>query len=170
MTTKFKIILGFAVLIVLLGVMAFFGYSSLQTASGNFDNYRRLANVNVNSSDMKSAVYETMYYARNYLQERTPELAKEATARADRAIAMVDAAASGSRLEETLKSLQEARVLLTAITTDIGALQGSIEKVLTIFTQEYRPNMKTMIEYAQGTDEGSRERAKLEAPYSQTPL
>ena len=59
MTTKIRIIIGFSVVIVLLGAMAFFGLTSLKTASTNFNDYRRLANVNVNSSDLKSAIYET---------------------------------------------------------------------------------------------------------------
>lgn len=62
MTTKIKIILGFSVLLVLLCLMAFFGYRSLQTASTGFVDYRRMANVNVNASDLESAVYQTVYY------------------------------------------------------------------------------------------------------------
>ena len=52
MTTKFKIIAGFAAMVILMAVVSFSGYTSLQTASDNFDEYRRLARFNVITSDI----------------------------------------------------------------------------------------------------------------------
>ena len=54
MTTKYKIIAGFAAMVVLMAVVSFFGYTSLQTASDNFDEYRRLARFNGITGDIET--------------------------------------------------------------------------------------------------------------------
>jgi CHASE3 domain sensor protein len=52
MTTKFKIIGGFVIMIILLAGMAGIGYNDIQKSSENFTNYRRQARINVATSDV----------------------------------------------------------------------------------------------------------------------
>lgn len=56
MTTKVKIILGFTLMVLIMGVIAIFGYSGLQTASTGFEEYRRLSRLNVMASDMVASL------------------------------------------------------------------------------------------------------------------
>ncbi|MCL1939313.1 MAG: methyl-accepting chemotaxis protein [Desulfovibrionaceae bacterium] len=64
MTTKFKIIGGFIIMIVLLVGMAVLGYTELQKASDGFVEYRRNARVNVTSSDLQADMFDAA--ARTY--------------------------------------------------------------------------------------------------------
>ncbi|MDR2893400.1 MAG: methyl-accepting chemotaxis protein [Deltaproteobacteria bacterium] len=52
MTTKTKIVSGFALMVILLGVVAFIGYRGFQNSTTSFDESLRLARLNVFSSDI----------------------------------------------------------------------------------------------------------------------
>ncbi|MDL2268280.1 hypothetical protein LJC46_09940, partial [Desulfovibrio sp. OttesenSCG-928-G15] len=52
MTTKLKISLGFVIMVVFMGILAVLGYRGLGTSSDSFEEYRRLARLNVLTSDM----------------------------------------------------------------------------------------------------------------------
>ncbi|MDR2893401.1 MAG: methyl-accepting chemotaxis protein [Deltaproteobacteria bacterium] len=52
MTTKIKIIFGFALMVVLLGAVGIMGYRGFQNSSSYFNEYRRLARLNVFGSDI----------------------------------------------------------------------------------------------------------------------
>ena len=54
MSTKWKIILGFAFMVVLLCVVAYIGYDGLSGVSASFQEYQRLARLNVNYSDLRA--------------------------------------------------------------------------------------------------------------------
>lgn len=56
MTTKIKIIFGFSIMIVLLVGLASIGFIGLETASGGFTQYRRLARLNVHVSEMATSM------------------------------------------------------------------------------------------------------------------
>jgi hypothetical protein len=56
MTTKYKIILGFVIMIALQAAIAALAYRDIQNASGNFTEYRRLTRFNVSTSDLKAAL------------------------------------------------------------------------------------------------------------------
>ena len=55
MTTKFKIIAGFIVMIVLAAVMAISGVNGLKTASGNFSEYHYLTTFTAAINDLLDA-------------------------------------------------------------------------------------------------------------------
>ena len=56
MTTKYKIVAGFVIMIILIGTVAFFGYLNLEKSSDGFTLYRRNANINIAVSDMATAL------------------------------------------------------------------------------------------------------------------
>jgi len=56
MTTKYKIVAGFVIMIILIGTVAFFGYLNLDKSSEGFMAYRRDANINIAVSDMATAL------------------------------------------------------------------------------------------------------------------
>lgn len=73
MTTKFKIIIGFSAMVILLLLIAVLGYTSLQSASGSFEEYRRMANFNVGTSDMNNALGDAAGGAYRFLESSEPK-------------------------------------------------------------------------------------------------
>ena len=78
MTTKWKIIAGFIVMILLLGSVAFIGYRGLAGAMEVFTEYRRLAHLNVNSSDLLANQHASSAAIRLFRISGDPSLAEEA--------------------------------------------------------------------------------------------
>ncbi|MDR1776352.1 MAG: PAS domain-containing protein, partial [Desulfovibrio sp.] len=70
MTTKYRIILGFVVMVVLLGGMAALGYSSLRTTVTQFVEYKRLSDMNAAASDMEAGMSASVYYLMAILDDR----------------------------------------------------------------------------------------------------
>ena len=56
MTTKYKIICGFVIMVVLQASIAALAYFDIEKASAGFAEYRRLARFNVNASDLKASL------------------------------------------------------------------------------------------------------------------
>ena len=67
MTTKYKIISGFGLLIVLMVVMGTMGYRGMQNANGNFNNYDWVARLNVLLSDMTNAMSESALHMNQFM-------------------------------------------------------------------------------------------------------
>ncbi len=168
MTTKYKIILGFSVIIALLATMAFFGYSSLQTASTNFNDYRRMANVNVNASDLQSSVYETMYFAAMFLAEQNPEHIDIAQERLAIAAGLVAQTKELSRMPETLAQLATAETLLPVMHNTLEDMQNSVVSVQTIFAEACAANMLKTEEALRRMGQGELEHNSAESLYYQT--
>ena len=142
MTTKRRIILGFTILLILLGGMAVFGYSSLQTASNNFEDYSRSANINVDASDLQSAVYETVYYAGLYMADKKTGHIAEAQSRVDKGLKIIEQALDISKRQDTVDNMTKARDLLGTMRQELAAIQEAVEKVNTVFTQTCLPYME----------------------------
>ena len=83
MTTKIKIIIGFIIMILLLGGMAVLGYIGIQKSSTGFVDYRRQARVNVAASDIVASTGLAMSDAWDFMFSLDP-------ARIDRALGYVD--------------------------------------------------------------------------------
>ena len=72
MTTKYKIISGFLLMVLLLGGVAVLGYVDLQRSSNGFDEYRRLARFNIAISGVLTALYSTAYSSAEFSDSRRP--------------------------------------------------------------------------------------------------
>ncbi len=70
MTTKWKIISGFLLMMVLLAAVAGIGYRSLQEASKGFENYRRLAKFNAATNDMETCLNRMAYNTFRFLESK----------------------------------------------------------------------------------------------------
>ncbi|MDR3357408.1 MAG: methyl-accepting chemotaxis protein [Desulfovibrio sp.] len=66
MTTKFKIIAGFSIMIILLGGMAIFGYLKIHDGSRAFVSYRLHARQNTLSSNMSTSVSDMLRTTRKF--------------------------------------------------------------------------------------------------------
>ena len=78
MTTKYKIVVGFVVMVCLIGAVVLLGFIGLQNSSVGFDEYRRLARLNVGMSDIESAMHSSSNSLRAFISDRTPERAQDA--------------------------------------------------------------------------------------------
>ncbi len=65
-STKYKVIVGFLILIVTLGVMAYTGFSTIRESSENFATYRRVARLNRVSSDFQGSFFQAALKSTNY--------------------------------------------------------------------------------------------------------
>ena len=111
MTTKYKIIIGFVVMVLIVGAEVFLGYSGLQQSSNSFTEYRRLARLNVAMSDLGTAMNEATTNFYLYLNRRNEQDMKEVQARIDVAsniIAGTDEFTSNDSTKQLMKDLQAA--------------------------------------------------------------
>ena len=168
MTTKFRIIGGFAVLLALLGVMAFFGYTSLQTGLFNFNDYRRLANVNVDSSDLKSSTYEAMYFTQLYMDKKKPEQIQSASQKVENGLTVIKHVLDISIKEDTITMVKQIQEKLNAMKKTLGSLQANVEKVFHLLQESCLPYMEQTDAALMALAEGGRANANYEALYYQT--
>ena len=112
MTTRNKIIIGFALMIVLLMGLAFVGYSGLTESTRNFREYDRLATLNVNLSDMHAAVNNSAYSLERFIRGRDVSYM-------DRNLAQLDVARQKA---QTAKRCSKQRV----ISQQQAAIQGRV--------------------------------------------
>ncbi|MDL2291032.1 methyl-accepting chemotaxis protein [Desulfovibrio sp. OttesenSCG-928-F20] len=141
MTTKLRIITGFLVLLVILGAMALLGYLSLQTSTNNFNDYRRMANVNVDASDLQSAVAETVYYTQLYLAENDNAMIQEANARIERGQKAIAHLLEISQIKENVESANRAGEMLIGMQADLKSLQSLLNGMNKDYTQYTLPGL-----------------------------
>lgn len=123
MTTKIKIISGFLAMMFLVAVMAAVGYRSLNTASNNFDESKRLAQLNVYFSDMVTSIYEQVYYMEQFFNQNfDPKFMDIAIAAVDKTIVLIDQAIPNFTAQERRAVLQESR-------KDLESLKPMLELV-----------------------------------------
>ena len=131
MTTKVKIILGFAVMVLIMGVIAVFGYSGLQTSSTGFEEYRRLARFNVLASDMVASMGKTSSAV--YLFTTTDDTAnlEAAQKELDQMAVLAKEAAPFVSLPErqkTLNEIVEADAKLKTLVKSIGGNLAAVQE------------------------------------------
>lgn len=88
MTTKYKIIVGFTVMVLITGVVAILGYNGLQSASRGFEDYRALARLDVNMSDVVASMNQTTARTYEYIDSVDPQVAARAISVTERLIQM----------------------------------------------------------------------------------
>ena len=146
MTTKSKIILGFTAVLVLMGVLAFSGYRGLQTASDNFNEYRRFSRLNVILGDISintAGAASLIFQFTSTDDETYLEMASK----------MLDDAARLSREAEEFIVLKHRRDTLERVIKDIARLKtieqelgASIAVILGQYNDMVKPAMDRMEE------------------------
>ncbi len=146
MTTKWKIVSGFTLVLAVLIVVAVIGYRGLNGATHNFDEYDRLARMNVTISDMVGQVLGQAYELERYLRTNDSRFA-------DNAIEyMRKAAASGRELDSLLQIEDRRGVIKKAIEESESyiLLIADIDKNLTawrkFYDQTIRPDQNALQE------------------------
>ena len=78
MTTKYRIIAGFSIMVVLLGGLVYLGFASLQQGSASFSEYQRLVIFNVAMSDLGTAANLTTSNLYQFIDTNDATSMKEA--------------------------------------------------------------------------------------------
>lgn len=78
MTTKYRIIASFVLMIILLAWISILGYRSAGNFLKAFDEYDRLAYLNVGASDLLIAAYRSSFEVYSYIERANPENIQEA--------------------------------------------------------------------------------------------
>ncbi|MDR2893326.1 MAG: methyl-accepting chemotaxis protein [Deltaproteobacteria bacterium] len=144
MTTKWKIIAGFILMILLTGVVAVIGYISLSGATNAFTEYRRLARLNVRTSDLVANQNSATSFMRQFLLYADPGQLAEAreVIKANQAI-----------LEEskTLTAYKETQDALSAMERSIveqvkatGELETSVTATINLYETGMQPAVQAM--------------------------
>ena len=80
MTTKWKIVASFVLMVVLILIVSCLGYLGIQSSSSGFSEYRTQARVNVALSDMQSALARSTARTYNFIRLRDSALMDQAAA------------------------------------------------------------------------------------------
>ena len=139
MTTKFKIILGFVVMILLLGVVAVIGYINLQSASVGFVDFRRQAGVNVTTSDMVANMNEALSRTFDFMRTGNMETIESGIQSAEYFGELAKAAESETQIPYRQEALQALQKNVEPFT----AAQKSVRDSLLALKKQYDDDIRT---------------------------
>ena len=165
MSTKYRIIAGFALLLAVLAAMAAFGYRGLQTASGNFTEYNRFAKINVFSSDLQSSVYEAVYYTELFVLNKSPESIAEAKKRVDKGLGIIEEIFATSKLEVTVSNATRAQALLREMKASLDSMDKDLSLFVKLLQETCLPYMAETDNLLRQTGQGTLERGNIEGLY-----
>ncbi|MDR2604597.1 MAG: methyl-accepting chemotaxis protein [Desulfovibrio sp.] len=139
MTTKFRIIGGFGLMIILLAAMSVFGIIQLQDSAAGFLTYRRYAQINVLGSDMNVKATDTLRYFNRFLAEHDPELINNTLSSLDGFLKLVQDARGRSRIEERLKALDAIRQHAESLKPRVREMSDFVQGVRLLYSEQVRP-------------------------------
>ena len=130
MTTKYKIIFGFVLMIAITVVFAGVGYKSLDESSDSFTEYSRLARLNVLFSDIDASRTDTALSMARFLRGFDPSHIDAARKSLD---------ATSALIRESLKDVRkpERRADAERLQADTEAYKGMIEQVRNGISDSY---------------------------------
>ena len=131
MTTKWKIITGFVVMVIIVGTVVFIGYSGIGKSSAGFIEYRRLARLNVAFSDMESAANSANGNLQKFVNTHDPSYIIESKRDVARFIKLLDENENFARNEKTILFFKDTRA-------GIGSFESMIEAVQKSMTENSR--------------------------------
>ncbi len=141
MTTKQKIIAGFVTMIVLMGVVAGIGYFSLSGATESFMEYRRLARLNVRSSDLVSHQLGATSDIRQFRITADPKMMDAAREQIKENQALLDDAKTYASLPQTRDALDDVEKHVG----EQGAAIDALEKAVLTVVNQYETGMRSSL-------------------------
>ena len=155
MTTKLKIILGFTVMVFLLGGISFLGFQSNRQSTENFDEYERLAVFNTSSSDLVAAMYKASSELYTYVRTQKPENINASRAAVDMAVQKVAAAEKVAVQPERIaatatlsKEVQSFKALQDTVQKNIEEAEAIYRKVVQEEARSMMANLKDLTKQA----------------------
>ena len=162
MTTKYRIILGFLLMMALLGTVATIGYRDIQETSDGFQEYQRFARFNAETSDLVAAVYKANGEIFKFLDNNEVEHTNAARASIARAGELIAEARKDVRLQtrkDTLtaveKDLQVYAGHITALEKNLLDANSAYEKVVQVNSRTLGTNLLKVVAEAKENGNGN---------------
>ena len=146
MTTKYKIISGFILMIALIGGVATLGYKDLGETSVRFLDYRRHARVNVLTSDALSEMGQAGTQMNAFLLTRNEEAYKKADSHMLELDKLLEAASNETGIEERKAKLASLRKLAAEYRAGLGTLATEIKYIIGTYANTVYPEVIAMTE------------------------
>ena len=144
MTTKSKIIGGFAIMMILITVMAAAGYRGLQQASDTFTEYRRLARFNVQAGDIISGILDTGAKLRLYVDLRDKKDLKDVRADLASLDGMLQKTYEFILRPERRAPVDKARQKLAELSRAVDAIEVSLDSAHAEYNDKIKPAARAM--------------------------
>jgi len=139
MSTKWKIITGFVVMILLTSIIAAIGYISLSGATGAFTEYRRLASLNVRYAGMLANKYALMAALHAFSLSMDPKDADEARRILRDTHDIVSQTKTFARREEVRETLDKVQKLAADQVQVVSSTEKSIVAVAEHYETRVQP-------------------------------
>lgn len=166
MTTKYKIISGFLFMVLLLGGVAFLGYAYIQKASNAFDEYRRLARLNVSTSDLEVGMNKASYEVYRFVENRDPQFMDSARKTVDATADTMRETKEFIRKPDRLNTLGSIDKDMQAFRRLIDAIQKGILDSYGQYLTVVQPNAQVMAEALRGMAQQARQMKNVEALFA----
>ena len=129
MSTKLKVILGFVMVIIVLAILAFEGVSTTKNTIALFDEYKRVATMNVKASDLEAAMNRAAFKVLLFAWFEDETAAKDALENLDSAIVIVQEAKQLSNLPQRQKILEEWRTNIAEYKTQVTIYTENVRAI-----------------------------------------
>ncbi|MDR2055301.1 MAG: methyl-accepting chemotaxis protein, partial [Desulfovibrio sp.] len=146
MTTKYRIIAGFSIMIILLGGMAAFGYVKLHEASGGFVSYRLQARQNTLASDLSTAVSDMLRASRKFLMTFDPKDVDESLGFVGNFIKLSNSGAEMAQSEWRKKAFAAMTQGMEPIRQLLGNMRDSVLELRKAYNDEARKAYNAMFQ------------------------
>ncbi|MDR1857747.1 MAG: methyl-accepting chemotaxis protein [Desulfovibrio sp.] len=139
MTTKFKIILGFAVMNIIIIVLAVFCRQEMLTVSAGFDNYARAANTNTTLSDIATESTTMLLSFNRFLRTHDAKWIDTSGASAAHIVSLATDSASRTRFEERRKFFEDVKGRAIVQRDMIAKMAASVTTLRKAYVDKMRP-------------------------------
>jgi len=140
MTTKYKIILGFAAMMILMIALSLLEYRSLDNSMAGFKEYSRLAEINVEFSDGLAEFTRVSLNANTFLANRNPDLIKEAQDALEHLDQGFTDILKTMVIPANIERVTRARKLLADYRAGLNTLVGAINRIMDVYQNEVSPS------------------------------
>ena len=146
MTTKYRIILGFVCMMLILAVVSALGYRTLGESTDGLHTYARYSRMNVELSDALAAFNAASTDANLFLASRDEKFMRDALNAMDRLDKNLEAAIKEMKVRKNLDAANEIRKNGHAYKANLGKVLASVKRMQEEYRTRVMPNKSAMEE------------------------
>ena len=144
MTTKHKILFGFSIMIILMAVLAFLGYSGLQTATGGFIEFRRQAMYNIRTNSMVAIMNKTSSTVYQYTTTQNKQYLEAARNGLNELLQQTAAAIPDTTSQERLALLERVAAATKELQAAADSIESRLNEVAHLYASTVFPSFQKM--------------------------
>jgi methyl-accepting chemotaxis protein len=144
MTTKIKIILGFSLMVIFLGVTAVLGTVNVRNVLDNFLDYQRIANRNTASSDLEAAIASSQYNVYIFFDTSEEQWIERFKVRFGQARESLEKVRTHAQTPDTLKQVADLERLMAEYSKDADALFSNTLAGWKVYANTVQPSYQTI--------------------------